>query len=126
MTPKLPSGQEKIDMKILDCTYPIVHNLSTLFYCYFSGQLGISVFRHIVSDSRTQHIPLILETPMFDATEIWTKEISTLNCLSKLVNDSKVPETELSLVDAITSLVRSRATNKAAKANKTSTRKRDV
>ncbi|OJA11263.1 hypothetical protein AZE42_05677 [Rhizopogon vesiculosus] len=90
------------------------------------GQLGISVFRHIVSDSRTQHIPLILETPMFDATAIWTKEISTLNCLSKLVEDSKVPETELSLVDEITSLVRSRATNKVAKANKTRTRKRDA
>ncbi|KAG0701688.1 xylose isomerase-like protein [Suillus ampliporus] len=90
------------------------------------GQLGISVFRHIVSDPRTQNIPLILETPTFEATEIWTKEISILNCLSELVDDSDVPETELSLVNEITSLVQSRATSKVGKASKTRARKRDV
>lgn len=107
----------------------VFHNLAAIFYlfcCCFSGQLGISVFRHIVSDSRTQNIPLILETPMFDATEIWKKEISTLNCLSKLADGGKVSETEMSLVEEITSLVRNRATNKGAKASKTRARKRDI
>ena len=130
MTPRPHWGQEKIVMKTLDCAYFILHNLATIFYrsilLCFSGQLGITVFRHIVSDSRTQNIPLILETPMFDATEIWTKEISTLNCLSKLADGSKVPETEMSLVEEITSLVRNHAANKAAKASKIRARKRDV
>ena len=100
--------------------------LSAIFYRCFSGQLGMSVFRHIVTDLRTRNIPLILETPTFEATEVWKKEISILNCLSNLVDDSKVPETELSLVNEIASLVRSRATNKAGKASKTRARKRDV
>lgn len=90
------------------------------------GHLGISTFRHIVSDPRTQDIPLILETPTFEATEIWTKEISALNCLSNLVNDSEVLETELSLVNKITSLVRSHAVNKTEKVSKTRARKRDA
>ncbi|KAG1725718.1 xylose isomerase-like protein [Suillus paluster] len=82
----------------------------------------------LVSDSRIQDLPLILETPTFEATEIWMKEISALNCLSKLVDDSEVSEAELSLVNDITSLVRSRATNKVGKASKSKTRarKRDV
>lgn len=130
MTPKLHSGQEEIDMKILDCAYSIfiilVLPFSSLIYCCCSGQLGISAFRHIVSDSRTQNIPLILETPIFDATEIWMKEIYTLNHLSKLVDDTKVPQTESLLLNEITSLVRSRATNKQAKTSKTRTRKRDT
>ncbi|KAG2337235.1 AP endonuclease [Suillus weaverae] len=90
------------------------------------GTLGISTFRHIVSDPRTQDIPLILETPTFEATEIWTKEISALNCLSNLVDDSEVPETEHSLVNEITSLVRSHAVKKTEKASKTPARKQDA
>ncbi|KAG1839181.1 xylose isomerase-like protein [Suillus tomentosus] len=82
------------------------------------GHLGISTFRHIVSDPRTQDIPLILETPTFEATDIWTKEISALNRLS-LVDDSEVLETELSLVNEITSLVRSHAAKKTEKASRT-------
>jgi AP endonuclease-1 len=89
------------------------------------GHLGIATFRHVVSDPRTQDIPLILETPTFEATDIWTKEISALNCLSNLV-DSEVPETELSLVNEITSLVRSYATKKTGKTSKTRARKRDA
>ncbi|KAG1827636.1 xylose isomerase-like protein [Suillus subaureus] len=88
------------------------------------GHIGISTFRHVVSDPRMQDIPLILETPTFEAIDIWTKEISALNCLSNLVDD--VPETELSLVNEITSLVRSHATNKTGKASKTRARKRDA
>lgn len=71
-----------------------------------------------MSDPRTQDIPLILETPTFEATEIWTKEISALNRLS-LVDDSEVLETELSLVNEITSLVQSHAAKKTEKASRT-------
>lgn len=87
------------------------------------GHLGIATFRHIVSDPRTQDIPLILETPTFEATDIWTKEIAALNCLSNLVEDNEVPETELSLVNEITSLVRSHAASKTEKASKARARK---
>ncbi|KAG2135187.1 xylose isomerase-like protein [Suillus bovinus] len=83
------------------------------------GHIGISTFRYIVSDPRTQDIPLILETPTFEATEIWTKEISALNRLSNFVDTSKVVETELSLVNEITLLVRSHVANKTEKGNKT-------
>jgi AP endonuclease-1 len=69
-------------------------------------------------------IPLILETPTFEATDIWTKEIVALNRLSNL--DSEVPETELSLVNEIMSLVRSHAANKTEKASKTRARKEDA
>lgn len=87
------------------------------------GHLGIATFRHIVSDPRMQDIPLILETPTFEATDIWTKEIAALNCLSSLVEDSDVPETELSLVNEITLLVRSHEANKTEKASKARARK---
>lgn len=129
MTPKLHWDQEKIDMKTLDCTYHIpiiwVLSFSALVFYYFSGHLGISAFRHIVSDLRTQNIPLILETPMFDATEIWRKEISTLNNLSKLVDDSWIPQTESSLMNELASLVR-RAAIKPTEASETCPRKWDT
>jgi AP endonuclease-1 len=70
-----------------------------------------------------QDIPLILETPTFEATDVWTKEIAALNCLSTVVKDSDVPETELSLVNEITSWVRSHAANKTEKASKARPRK---
>lgn len=87
------------------------------------GHLGIATFRHIVSDPRTRDIPLILETPTFEATDIWTKEIAALNRLSDLIEDGEIPETELSLVNEITSLVRSHAANKTEKASKARARK---
>lgn len=90
------------------------------------GHLGITTFRHIVSDPRTRDIPLILETPTFEAKDIWTKEISVLNRLSNLVEDSEVPEVELSLVNEITLLVRSHAADKTEKAGKAHARKRDA
>lgn len=76
-----------------------------------------------MSDPRMQDIPFILETPTFEATDIWTREIAALNCLSNLVEDSEIPETELSLVNEITSLVRSHAANKTEKASKARARK---
>ncbi|EGO21301.1 hypothetical protein SERLADRAFT_373106 [Serpula lacrymans var. lacrymans S7.9] len=41
------------------------------------GHLGLRAFHHIVTDPRLQNIPLVLETPSFETTEIWTKEIET-------------------------------------------------
>ncbi|KAF8967275.1 xylose isomerase-like protein [Flammula alnicola] len=47
------------------------------------GHLGLQTFRHILSDPRTQGIPLILETPTFEqAKEVWGTEISVLQRIS--------------------------------------------
>ena len=46
------------------------------------GEIGLSAFKHIVSDKRTQNIPLILETPSQDDGEIWRVEIATLHSLT--------------------------------------------
>ncbi|KIM36491.1 hypothetical protein M413DRAFT_449185 [Hebeloma cylindrosporum] len=47
------------------------------------GYLGLASFRHILSDPRTQNIPLILETPSFEQpAEVWGTEISVLQRLS--------------------------------------------
>lgn len=49
----------------------------------FRGHLGLQAFRHILTDPRTQAIPLILETPSFEQpTEVWGKEIAILQCIS--------------------------------------------
>ncbi|GLB34475.1 putative AP endonuclease family 2 [Lyophyllum shimeji] len=49
------------------------------------GEIGIHAFHHILNDPRVQNIPLILETPAFEAPLVtWTKEIETLNRLSGL------------------------------------------
>jgi len=48
------------------------------------GHLSLSAFHHIVIDRRLQNIPLILETPSFESTEVWKKEIDILNRLSIL------------------------------------------
>jgi AP endonuclease-1 len=46
------------------------------------GTLGIPAFSAILTDPRTQHIPLILETPSFEKPkEVWGVEISVLNRL---------------------------------------------
>ena len=49
-----------------------------------SGHIGLPAFQHILSDSRLQDIPLVLETPSFESTEIWTKEVEVLNQLSTM------------------------------------------
>lgn len=43
------------------------------------GSLGLTSFRHILSDDRTKNMPLILETPGFDLVQVWSKEIEVLN-----------------------------------------------
>ncbi|KAF9476426.1 AP endonuclease [Pholiota conissans] len=46
------------------------------------GYLGLPAFNHILSDPRTQGIPLILETPSFEQpAEVWGKEIEVLQLM---------------------------------------------
>ncbi|KAJ2927952.1 hypothetical protein H1R20_g9150, partial [Candolleomyces eurysporus] len=48
------------------------------------GTLGLPAFTSILTDPRTQGIPLILETPSFEKPkEVWGVEISVLNRLSE-------------------------------------------
>ncbi|RXW16255.1 hypothetical protein EST38_g9599 [Candolleomyces aberdarensis] len=51
---------------------------------YDEGTLGLPAFASILTDPRTQDIPLILETPSFEKPkEVWGVEISVLNRLSE-------------------------------------------
>ena len=57
--------------------------------CFFlRGYLGLATFRHILTDPRTQNIPLILETPSFEQPEeVWGKEIAVLQRISGAQQD---------------------------------------
>jgi AP endonuclease 1 len=46
------------------------------------GHLSILAFHHILTDPRTQDLPLILETPSFEVEEVWRKEVEVLNRIS--------------------------------------------
>lgn len=48
------------------------------------GHIGLAAFYHIVNDTRTQGIPLILETPTGEREEVWETEIRVLNELSRM------------------------------------------
>jgi AP endonuclease-1 len=51
------------------------------------GDLGIAAFAHIVSDPRTQGIPLVLETPNAEADRtVWSTEVAALNALAMSVD----------------------------------------
>lgn len=43
-----------------------------------SGEIGLECFRLIVQDPRLTQIPLILETPTFEETSVWRREIEIL------------------------------------------------
>jgi len=61
------------------------------------GHLGLSTFTHVLSDPRTQDIPLVLETPSFDAPgsaatggmEVWKKEVEVLNRVSMIAKEEQ-------------------------------------
>jgi AP endonuclease-1 len=57
-----------------------------VWYC--SGHIGISAFHRILTDTRIQGIPLILETPSFENPEVWATEIEALNKLSTLSEEN--------------------------------------
>ncbi|KAL1740167.1 xylose isomerase-like protein, partial [Schizophyllum fasciatum] len=48
------------------------------------GTLGLPAFHHIVTDPRTQNIPLILETPNGDHSDVWRIEVDALYQLSRM------------------------------------------
>lgn len=92
----------------------------------FRGYLGITTFRHILQDPRTQNIPLILETPSFEQPlEVWGKEIEILQMMASS------PETEKSeedLQEEVRNTVkdaesRSRKTKRVSKSTKATKRK---
>jgi len=106
------------------------------------GHLSLSAFAHIVTDPRTQNIPLILETPAFDGPgsglgqgmDVWTKEVEVLNALSDLVpqaeagSSSNVPvEIQTSKMDEWTAEIRTvvvaASSRKVAKAESSKGRK---
>ena len=75
----------------MDCKVPqskYIKKISNIdfFFPYVRssrGYLGITAFRHILQDPRTQNIPLILETPSFEQPkEVWGKEIGILHTLT--------------------------------------------
>lgn len=51
-------------------------------------------FRHVLRDPRVRGIPVVLETPSFEGTEVWTKEVEVLNRLSALGLDGLEDEDE--------------------------------
>jgi AP endonuclease-1 len=67
----------KTATRISDCTYP--RNRNDLGLTPFhSGEIGLPCFRLIVRDPRLARIPLILETPTFEETSVWRREIEIL------------------------------------------------
>jgi hypothetical protein len=64
---------------------------------YRRGHLKLQAFKYIVSDPRTQGIPLVLETPNFDADKaVWGTEISVLKRFSTRVDTRTSPSDKLS------------------------------
>lgn len=48
------------------------------------GHIGLEAFRHIVTDPRTQNMPLTLETPKHGVIDVERTEIEVLNRMSIL------------------------------------------
>lgn len=70
------------------------------------GHLGITTFRHILQDPRTQNIPLIVATPCFNQPKvIWGKEIGVLQALTNTPVAMKYGGDLQSLAHEITSAV---------------------
>ena len=100
MTPRHLLDQRKIDTRILGCTssfanrsFWLIYFLVLLIHIHLvafaakhptRGTLKLSAFLPILSDPRVQDIPLILETPSFEAVEVWECEIKVLNALSEV------------------------------------------
>jgi AP endonuclease-1 len=71
------------------------------------GHIGLPAFRHILADPRLQNIPIVLETPSFESTEIWTKEVQILNQLSVMDNKDEDQTAMAAMRTEIENLVRS-------------------
>ena len=67
-----------------------------------------------------QNIPIVIETPSFESTEIWTKEVEVLNQLSNM-GDTDEDQAAVAAIEAeIKSVVRrvSASANAVAKSGK--------
>jgi len=73
--------------KILACKHNSLVKATAQRTLYCSGHIGLSGFHHVVSDKRTQNLPIVLETPSFEKVEVWAKEVEVLNRLSGLSLD---------------------------------------
>lgn len=59
------------------------------------GEIGLAAFRFVVQDPRTAGIPLILETPTFEETEVWAREIKMLYELQDLIGTDEEVDDKL-------------------------------
>lgn len=62
------------------------------------GEIGFAAFRHLVRDPRTAGIPLVLETPNFDETLVWRREIELLYELQDMEGDEEEVEEKLKVM----------------------------
>jgi len=83
------------------------------------GHIGLPAFRRILSDHRLQNIPIVIETPSFESTEIWTKEVEVLNQLSNMGDTDEDQAAVAAIETEIKSVVRvSASANAVAKSGK--------
>ncbi|KAF9220198.1 AP endonuclease [Gyrodon lividus] len=95
------------------------------------GTLTLPTFLTLLTDPRIQNIPLILETPTFEAVEVWEAEIGVLNRLAELgmgvgggrsgEEDTGMEEKLKGMVNEIRSIVRDHRDTKG-KGGKATTR----
>ncbi|KIM77488.1 hypothetical protein PILCRDRAFT_11935 [Piloderma croceum F 1598] len=80
----------------------------------------LPAFRRILSDHRLQNIPIVIETPSFESTEIWTSEVEVLNQLSSMGDTDEDRAAVAAIETKIKGVVRrvSASANAAAKSGK--------
>ncbi|KAL1706874.1 xylose isomerase-like protein [Schizophyllum commune] len=78
------------------------------------GTLGLPAFHHILTDPRTQNMPLILETPNGDNSDVWHTEIDVLNRMSGMSTEEYEAAQE-GMVEEIGEAVRRAVGEKAVK-----------
>ncbi|KAF8886870.1 xylose isomerase-like protein [Gymnopilus junonius] len=95
------------------------------------GHLGLQAFHHVLTNPRTQNIPLILETPTFDNNRaVWGTEIAVLNRLSgssirgKVADDVVFDDLTTELKSAIKSVEGKKGGGTRSKAKKIVTKRK--
>ncbi|KAL1677425.1 xylose isomerase-like protein [Schizophyllum commune] len=81
------------------------------------GTLGLPAFHHILTDPRTQNMPLILETPNGDNSDVWHTEINVLNRMSGMSTEEFEAAQE-GMVEEIGGAVKRAVGEKAGKEKK--------
>ncbi|TFY75883.1 hypothetical protein EWM64_g8129 [Hericium alpestre] len=64
------------------------------------GTMSLQTFAHIMSDPRTQNIPLVLETPAYGSDAVWEAEIAALHMLATDPDQAAVITKGTSMVKA--------------------------